>query len=159
MQDHRVRNTYTDLHCIDASTAMMPCKILYLPCKANILRSQKSFVLHECVQCTCIMTLQGNLVFLTNPTYGFLHSFWAKKGNRTCCMHAGKLQAVAQAYAIFFSIGSLAVQLHALCVAAAFTGQYADRVHFPIPVHETVSKPLWLHKAVMFLAGIESQKE
>ena len=65
---------------------------------------------------------------------------------------AGKIQAAADAFGLFFGAGALLVQLHALCAAIVFMSRHAERVPFPSPVLLPSGRPrlAWL---ITFLAG------
>lgn len=50
------------------------------------------------------------------------------------CIGAGDLLAVAEAYAIVFSVSSLTVQLHAFCAAAVFMEEQQAKMTFQAPL-------------------------
>ena len=70
-------------------------------------------------------------------------------------LDAGPLQAVAQAYAIFFSIGSMAIQLHSFCAAIVFMDQYAATFNFPRPL--LLPAQAQLKASCLLLAGVRGK--
>ena len=70
-------------------------------------------------------------------------------------MHAGKLQAMSEAFGLFFASGAFHVQLHAAASAVAFMTLYADRVPFAKPVLAP-QRPAWIRRLIAILAGVES---
>ena len=59
---------------------------------------------------------------------------------------------MAEVYAIFFGVGSLAIVLHAYCCAIVFMDKHAAKIAFPDPV--TLPQQLHLRRAVQVLAGV-----
>jgi hypothetical protein len=70
-------------------------------------------------------------------------------------MHAGKLQAMSEAFGLFFASGAFHVQLHAAASSVAFMTKYADRVPFAKPVLAP-QRLAWVRGLIATLAGIES---
>lgn len=47
---------------------------------------------------------------------------------------AGKIQAIAETYGIFFSLTAVFIQMHAIACAIIFMASYQSVVQFPSPI-------------------------
>lgn len=64
---------------------------------------------------------------------------------------AGKLQAMAEVFGLYFGTSCLLVQLHSMAAALSFMTKYAGRIPFPAPI--TVPDKRWMQLVVEILAG------
>ena len=64
---------------------------------------------------------------------------------------AGKVQAIAETYGLYFSLAAVVVQLHSIACAIIFMTTYEGMITFPAPV--AVRHPAFLRASVEFLAG------
>ena len=73
-------------------------------------------------------------------------------GHQRCySMCAGKLQAMAEVFGLYFGTSCLLVQLHSMAAALSFMTKYAGRIPFPAPV--TVPDKRWMQFVVEILTG------
>lgn len=66
-------------------------------------------------------------------------------------LSAGKLQALAEVFGLFFGSSCLLVQLHSMAAAIAFMTKYAERIPFIAPV--LMPERQWMRCLIEAFAG------
>lgn len=71
--------------------------------------------------------------------------------NEHSLVSAGKLQALAEVFGLFFGTSSLLVQLHSMAAAINFMTKYAERIPFCAPV--LMPNRRWIQFVIEAFAG------